>query len=492
MPRIEILDLAPKDAVNHFRAKGYHIGFDWRDTSAAQHLTSFTVAKVAQIDILEDIRKAVDAAIAKGWTFERFRRELEPLLRKKGWWGRKMMRDPLTGETRAVQLGSVRRLRIIFDTNIRMAYARGRWQAIERLAHVRPWLRYVAVLDERTRPEHARWHGTILRWDHPSWQTHYPPCGWNCRCTVQQLSERDLERFGFTPSQEPPEDWNRTRPWHNARTNETIDVPIGIDPGFEHNVGLLRPDASVSAVLKARAAAAAPDIAAAVTRRDKPEDWIAEGRKRRERMVEQAGGIDAPDFVDRFREDLRNSLREERGAGTVHVQIEVGEKGSRTASRVRKAAGELPASWVTKGNTLPLTAIGASDRGGYLSARDGRPAQISVATDVGNPLHEYFHHLQRAMPKLDGLFAALHHRRTKGDPRVQIGRGKNEIGRTDDYILEYAGREYDPGEQPREVLTMGMQQLFHPLFGREYLRNLVRDDPEMLDLLLGVLFGYDP
>ena len=217
MPRIEILDLAPKDAVNHFRAKGYHIGFDWRDTEALQHVSSFTVTKVAQIDILEDIRKAVDAAIAKGWTFERFRKELEPLLRRKGWWGRKMMTDPLTGETRPVQLGSVRRLRIIFDTNIRMAYARGRWQAIERLAHVRPWLRYVAVLDERTRPDHARWHGTILRWDHPFWQTHYPPCGWNCRCTVQQLSERDLERFGFTPSQEPPEDWNQTRPWQSSR-----------------------------------------------------------------------------------------------------------------------------------------------------------------------------------------------------------------------------------------------------------------------------------
>ena len=266
MPRIEILDLAPKDAVDHFRAKGYHIGFDHRDTEALQHVSSFTVAKVAQIDILEDIRKAVDAAIAKGWTFERFRRELEPLLRRKGWWGRKMMTDPLTGEARPVQLGSVRRLRIIFDTNIRIAYARGRWQAIKRLAHMRPWLRYVAILDERTRPEHARWHGTILRWDHPFWQTHYPPCGWNCRCTVQQLSDRDLERFGFKPSKEPPEDWNRTRPWHNARTGKTIDLPIGIDPGFQHNVGLLRPDASARAILQERATAAAPDIAEAVTR----------------------------------------------------------------------------------------------------------------------------------------------------------------------------------------------------------------------------------
>ena len=374
-----------------------------------------------------------------------------------------------------------------------MALSRGRWQAIERRALSRPWLRYVSILDERTRPDHARWHGTVLRWDHPFWQAHYPPNGWNCRCTVQQLSDRDLDRFGFTPSKQPPDDWGRTRPWHNARTGKTIDVPVGIDPGFEHNVGLLRPDKPVSAILKARATAAAPDIAAAVTRRDRPEDWIARGRTRRERMVEKAGGIDAPDFVERFREDLRNSLGEERGAGTVEARIRVGHKGSRTASRVRKAARELPASWVTKGNTLPLTAIGASQRGFHRTWRGNvRPAEISVATDVGNPLHEYIHHLQHAMPELNGLFVALHRRRTKGEPRVLVGSGQNEIGRTDDYIHKYTGKEYDPGEEPLEVFTTGMQQLFHPVWDRERLRKLVRKDPEMLDLLLGVLFGYDP
>jgi len=270
MPIPEILNMTPEEAVEHFRAKGYHIGFDWRDTAAAQHLASFTVAKVAQIDILEDIRKAVDAAIAEGWTFEHFRAELEPLLRQKGWWGRQMMHDPLTGQTRTVQRGSARRLRIIFDTNIRMAYARGRWKAIERLADRRPWLRYVAILDERTRPDHARWHGTILPADHPAWKTHYPPCGWNCRCTVQQLSDRDLERYGYSPSAEPPHDWHKTRSWHNARTGETIEIPVGIDPGFQHNVGQLTAEAHANAVMQEKAAAADPDIAAAVMRRDKP------------------------------------------------------------------------------------------------------------------------------------------------------------------------------------------------------------------------------
>ena len=151
------------------------------------------------------------------------------------------MVDPVTGESRLVQLGSPRRLKIIFDTNLRMSYARGQWQRIERVAEARPYLRYVTVEDDRRRPEHAAWHGIILRWDHPFWRTHYPPNGWTCRCTVQQLSEDDLEEFGFAVSDATPPGWDQTREWRNKRTGEVQRVPRGIARGFAHNVGLRTP-----------------------------------------------------------------------------------------------------------------------------------------------------------------------------------------------------------------------------------------------------------
>ena len=81
--------------------------------------------------------------------------------------------------------------------------------------------RCVSVLDERTRPEHSAWHDTILRWDDPWWETHYPPNGWRCRCLVQQLSDEDLAAFDFTPSQGPPPGGTETRPWTNKRTGKT-------------------------------------------------------------------------------------------------------------------------------------------------------------------------------------------------------------------------------------------------------------------------------
>ena len=243
----EFLTVAPLEAVEHFRRKAYVLGFDYRDVAAETHAVAFTVAKAMKVDILTYIRKAVDEALAEGTTFRQFQQRLEPILREKGWWGRQEMVDPVTGERRMVQLGSPRRLRIIFDTNLRTALAAGRWERIERLQEVMPYLRYVAVLDARTRPEHARWHGTVLPVDHPWWRTHFPPNGYHCRCLVVQLSEDDLDRYGYTVSGDPTV---QTRPWLNKRTGETLQVPRGVDPGFDHNVGVVSLRAQADEVLR--------------------------------------------------------------------------------------------------------------------------------------------------------------------------------------------------------------------------------------------------
>ena len=234
--RVDWRALPPADAIAYFRAKGYALGFDWRDVWAEEHAVAFTAAKATSLDVLIALREAVDRALAEGQAFDAFARDLRPLLARLGWWGRKEMVDPLTGEVREAQLGSDRRLDLIFRVNLRVAYAAGQWRRIERVADRRPWLRYVSIRDARTRPEHAAWHGTILRHDHPWWGTHYPPNGWNCRCRVQQLSEDDLTVYGLRPSVPPA---GGTYEWLNRRTGERVQVPDGIDPGWGHNVGMI-------------------------------------------------------------------------------------------------------------------------------------------------------------------------------------------------------------------------------------------------------------
>ena len=231
---IEVLGVPPVEAIEHFRRKDWVVGFDWRDVDAAQHAHAFTVAKVMRKDLLATIRASVDKALAEGMTFEQFERELTPLLQQEGWWGRREMVDPKTGQKRLVQLGSPRRLRTIYDTNIRMAGAHGRWERVQRMKKALPYLRYVAVGDARTRPEHMAWHGVVLPVDDPFWDTHAPPNGWHCRCTVVQLGDGDLKRYGYGVSKSPS---IQTSSWHNARTGKTVQVPRGIDPGFQHNAG---------------------------------------------------------------------------------------------------------------------------------------------------------------------------------------------------------------------------------------------------------------
>ncbi|HRD46827.1 MAG TPA: phage minor head protein, partial [Caulobacter sp.] len=230
-----VMGLPPQEDVTYFRDKGLLESFAWPDVWQEEHAKAFTVAKAMRRDILQDIYEAVDRALTDGTTLETFRKELTPLLQAKGWWGRQEATDPLTGEIRNVQLGSPRRLETIFDVNLRSAYQAGRWERIERTKAALPFLRYVAVQDGRTRPEHRAWHGTVLPADDPWWDTHYPPCGWRCRCTVTQATAGMLERRGWAVTETPPR--GAPRLWRNPRTGETIVVETGIDPGFAYNVG---------------------------------------------------------------------------------------------------------------------------------------------------------------------------------------------------------------------------------------------------------------
>ena len=235
LPRVD-----PVDAIAFFRAKGWEISFDWRDVWQEEHVRAFTVAKAMSRDLLEDIRAAVDQALSEGETLQSFVKGLRPKLVARGWWGRKYMTDPATTESKVVQLGSPARLRTIYETNLRTSYMAGRWQRIQRAKATLPLLRYVSVMDGRERAEHHAWHGTILPADDPWWDTHFPPCGWGCRCDAQPLNRRMLARKGWEvndPVKFP------VRNLVNRRTGEVTRIERGIDPGFSYNVGKASLDA---------------------------------------------------------------------------------------------------------------------------------------------------------------------------------------------------------------------------------------------------------
>jgi len=196
------LDLPPRDAVAFFRSKGFRISWDWFDVWQETQAEAFTVAKATSYDVLRAIRNELDTALDDGMTFQEFKKRLRPRLQELGWWGTKEVLDIDTGEVTRAQLGSDRRLRTIFQTNVQTAYMAGRHARQLDNAKDRPWWRYVAVMDGRTRPHHAELNGRVWRYDDPVWKIIYPPNGWGCRCRVVALSDADMERLGLQPERE--------------------------------------------------------------------------------------------------------------------------------------------------------------------------------------------------------------------------------------------------------------------------------------------------
>ncbi|MDO9625151.1 MAG: phage minor head protein [Pseudomonas sp.] len=227
----------PKDALKYLRAKGVRVGFDHHDVWAEEHATSWTVAKAMRLDILEAIRAHVDEMVEAGQSFGEFKRELQPVLQRLGWWGRADMLDPLTGETREVQLGSPRRLRTIYDVNLRTAHAAGQWQRIQRTSKTHPYLLYQLGPSREHRQEHVGWAGILLRADDPWWQTHFPPNGWGCKCWVRQVSKREAERLLATGKYMTAAPDLGMREYVNKRTGQVVSVPKGIEPGWNYNPG---------------------------------------------------------------------------------------------------------------------------------------------------------------------------------------------------------------------------------------------------------------
>lgn len=72
-----------------------------------------------------------------------------------------------------------------------------KWQDIQERKEALPMLRYVTATDERVRDSHALLHGATYPVDDPFWDNYYPPNGYNCRCTVQQVVGPEREAAGI-------------------------------------------------------------------------------------------------------------------------------------------------------------------------------------------------------------------------------------------------------------------------------------------------------
>ena len=321
-----------------------------------------------------------------------------------------------------------------------------------------------------------------------------------------------------------------TAPWKD-RAGNIHQVPVGIDPGWDYNPGkaALRAKNLEQVTADKLAAASAPIRGAAVTadklaaasapirgaaeeaKTAKPktlDDFIAAGNK-----ITETLGVDA-DPIKAYDDILERLNRE---VGTQKECAAIGDESG--PSFIKAASKRYPDSWTKASDDLGELNVKFEFERGYcytayedntydlygiifkLKAGDG----VISCANTRVALHELANRLQACHPRMDALFQEIHKRRTvgeelesllklTGDKRYDI----DEMTRKDGYANPYQGKEYNG--VPLEVMSVGLEYVLavRDLYGNvktECLSNFIKmynEDREMFDLVVGLLFHWEP
>lgn len=263
------IGLPPVDAIEYFKGRGYRLSANALDAWDAARERAFTVTGIAKLDVLQDIKGELQRSLDDGKTYASFKAGLEDTLRTRGWHrlGRGLHADADTGEVAANLPGY--RLKNIFRTNMQSALMAGKYRQLSQQVDIAPFWQYVAVMDSKTRPGHAAMHGKVFRYDDPVWNSHFPPCDYQCRCGVRALSQAmvDARELDVLDGEQYLSDaeqlvGNETRP-AKVFTDPTTKARFVPGPGFGR-----RPDLAswgrdgLAQVLGDKVEHASPDLAA--------------------------------------------------------------------------------------------------------------------------------------------------------------------------------------------------------------------------------------
>lgn len=165
-------DVAPKEAIDYFSRKKIVPKREFKQLEDDAKSAAFTVGGVYEQRVLDSFHSEILDALKNGRSHKDVATNFQKILDGAG-------HDAL-GDSR---------LELIARTNLQTAYGVGRRRALEESADLLPFWEYSAVGDDRTRPSHRALDGVILPANHEFWDAHYPPWGFNCRCTVVAVGE---------------------------------------------------------------------------------------------------------------------------------------------------------------------------------------------------------------------------------------------------------------------------------------------------------------
>ena len=229
--------LPPEKALAYLAGRGKIVPtYNWQDLWHDEHARAFTISRLTRLDMLKSLQEGITAAVNGNLSRRDWIKATREYMQSEGWWGKRQMVDPATGKTVSTTFNNSR-LKLIFDTNARQAYAAGRWEGIEEAKATHPYVRYITKGDDRVREAHAQWDGVTLPVDDPFWDTHAPPCDYRCRCRITTLTKEAYDKRkadGSIKTSAPPD---KEVDYVNRRTGQVSRVPEGVNPAFAYNPG---------------------------------------------------------------------------------------------------------------------------------------------------------------------------------------------------------------------------------------------------------------
>jgi SPP1 gp7 family putative phage head morphogenesis protein len=186
----------PEEAVEFFETKVKLTPEQFTRLEAKARAMAFTVAGVAEEDLLGEIFTGLNTALKTGTTFRDFQAGVDQLFTRAGFEG-----------------PNPHHLATVFNTNLQSAYQAGRYQRMSEVAGDRPYWQYSAVMDSGTRPAHAAQDGKVYPANHAYWSRWFPPNGFNCRCTAISLSEDQVKQRGLKVESQMPANFEPDQGW---------------------------------------------------------------------------------------------------------------------------------------------------------------------------------------------------------------------------------------------------------------------------------------
>ena len=148
----------------------------------------FTIAGIDSQNTLDQIKSIVEQSLKTGTSYGDFKANARDVLNKAG-----------------VTAINDSRLQLVYQNATLGSYGKGRLDELQSDAgkSLFPYWQYVAVMDNRTRPEHGILSGTIRPSNDSWWVLYYPPWAHRCRCTVVGVTEYQIEKKGLKVTESP-------------------------------------------------------------------------------------------------------------------------------------------------------------------------------------------------------------------------------------------------------------------------------------------------